>query len=255
MPAERRALISDIHANLEALEAVLAHIERQGIREIVCLGDIIGYGPDPVACLDLVMEKCDLTILGNHDQATIFDPEGFNPVALKAIFWTRDQLDKGFGGSDKIDNRWDFIGELPRRHDEGEFLFVHGSPRDPTNEYVFPEHVYERSRMDTLMRRFDKYCFQGHTHIPGVFTESGHFFSPDSIEYTMRLGDEKLMFNVGSVGQPRDEDPRACYVELNAAERSVRYHRVEYDFGITRNKIYSIPELDNMLGDRLSRGA
>lgn len=254
MPGVRRAIISDIHGNLEALNAVLADIRDRGIEEIVCLGDIVGYGPDPVACLDMVMKVSSLTILGNHDQATIFDPEGFNPVALKAIFWTRDQMEQPAGGPAQSDARWDFIGELPRRHDEGDVLFVHGSPRDPTNEYVFPEHIYEKNRMEALMRRFDKYCFQGHTHIPGVFTESGRFHSPSSLGSEMKLGSEKVMVNVGSVGQPRDEDSRSCYVELNQEEGWIRYHRVEYDAQKTANKIFAIPELDNMLGERLLRG-
>ncbi len=255
MPAERRAIISDVHANLEALTAVLRHIKSQGISEIYCLGDTIGYGPDPVACLDLVMENCTVTLLGNHDQAATFDPEGFNPIALRAIFWTRDQLDSGLGGRQKVDARWDFINELPRRHEEGQLLFVHGSPRDPVNEYVFPEHIYDKARMENLMRRFEKYCFQGHTHIPGLFMESGRFFSPASIDQHAVLGEEKMMVNVGSVGQPRDEDPRACYVELNIANNTLRYHRVEYEADITARKIYAIPDLDNMLGDRLKRGS
>ena len=254
MASEKRALISDIHANYEALQAVLSHIKDQGIDEIICLGDIIGYGPDPLACLDAVMANCRLTILGNHDQAAIFDPEGFNPVALNAIFWTRDQLEKNVGGVDKSNSRWDFIGELPRRHDEGEVLFVHGSPRDPTNEYVFPEHIYEPQRMEILMKRFEKYCFQGHTHIPGIFTEGGKFLSPESIDHKIQLGDEKMMINIGSVGQPRDENRRSCYVVLDMGEHTVEYHRVEYDYTITAQKIYDIPQLDNMLGDRLSRG-
>ncbi len=254
MPSAKRALISDIHGNYEALEAVLSHINDQGINEIICLGDIIGYGPDPVKCLDCVMENCQMTILGNHDQAAIFDPEGFNPIALKAIYWTRDQLELNIGGVEKNNQRWDFIGELPRRHDEGEVLFVHGSPRDPTNEYVFPEHIYESERMEMLMRRFEKYCFQGHTHIPGIFTESGKFLQPENINHLCPLGDEKLMINIGSVGQPRDENRRACYVILDTDEKTVQYHRVDYDYTITIQKIYDIPELDNMLGDRLSRG-
>ena len=254
MAAGKRALISDIHGNYEALSAVLDHIESQGIKRIVCLGDIIGYGPDPIRCLDTVIERCELTILGNHDQATIFDPEGFNPVALRAIFWTRDQLEKTVDGVDKSNRRWDFIGELPRRHDEGRILFVHGSPRDPTNEYVFPEHIYESQRMELLMSRFEQFCFQGHTHIPGVFTQGGKFHSPKSIDYRMELGNEKLMFNIGSVGQPRDEDRRSCYVVLDEDEGIVEYHRVEYDQDATAKKIYAIPVLDNMLGDRLLRG-
>ncbi len=250
----KRAVISDIHGNYEALTMVMQHIEEQAIDEIICLGDIIGYGPDPVKCLDRVMESCQLTILGNHDQAAIFDPEGFNPVAMRAIMWTREQLENDNANLEKSDRRWDFLGELPRRHDEGKHLFVHGSPRDPTNEYVFPEHIYEKSRMQMLMKRFEQYCFQGHTHIPGLFTESGSFLEPHQHDYFFRLSTDKCMINVGSVGQPRDEDPRACYIVLDTEENTVQYHRVEYDVESTRQKIHAISELDNMLGDRLVTG-
>ncbi len=250
----KRALISDIHANSEALCAVLDLIKTLKVDEIFCLGDIIGYGPDPVKCLDLVMETCDRTILGNHDQAAIFDPEGFNPIAMRAIFWTREQLERDNSDPARADRRWDFLGSLPRRHDEGKYLFVHGSPRDPTNEYVFPEHIYERSRMEALFKRFDQYCFQGHTHIPGVFTESGSFIQPEQHDYFFQLGDEKCMINVGSVGQPRDEDPRACFVVLDTDAQTVQFHRQPYDASVTRGKIHTIDELDNMLGDRLMTG-
>ncbi|MDG2186282.1 MAG: metallophosphoesterase family protein [Mariniblastus sp.] len=250
----KRAVISDIHGNYEALTMVLQHIKEQAVDEIICLGDIIGYGPDPLKCLDQVMENCQLTILGNHDQAAIFDPEGFNPVAMKAIFWTRDQLESDNANLELSDRRWDFLGELPRRHDEGKYLFVHGSPRDPTNEYVFPEHIYEKSRMQMLMKRFEQYCFQGHTHIPGIFTESGSFLEPRQQDNFFRLTTDKCMINVGSVGQPRDEDPRACYIILDTHENTVQYHRVEYDVELTRQKIHAISDLDNMLGDRLLTG-
>lgn len=250
----KRALISDIHGNFEALSAVLDKIRSLEVDEIVCLGDIIGYGPDPVKCLDTVIDNCQLTILGNHDQAAVFDPQGFNPVALRAIYWTRDQLEDDRNGIEACNRRWDFLGELPRRHDEGRFLFVHGSPRDPTNEYVFPEHVYEPSRLENLMKRFENYCFQGHTHIPGIFTETGSFQTPVDCEYFYRLTKTKVMINVGSVGQPRDEDPRACFAVLDDEEMSLTYHRVEYDIEATRSKIKAIPELDDMLGDRLLGG-
>ena len=250
----KRAIISDIHGNFEALTAVLGRIGDLGIDEIVCLGDIIGYGPDPISCLDTVVERCRLTILGNHDQAAIFDPEGFNPVASKAIYWTREQLEADNADMEKSDARWDFLGELPRRHDEGDFLFVHGSPRDPTNEYVFPEVVYEREVLEQLISRFQQYCFQGHTHIPGVFLESGTFLMPEDRDYFFKLGDPKCMINVGSVGQPRDGDPRSCFVVLDDEARTVEFIRVEYDVETTRQKIHAIPELDNMLGDRLLAG-
>ena len=249
----KRALISDIHANYEALEAVLAHIRSQGADEIICLGDIIGYGPDPLLCLDRVMEVCQRTILGNHDQAALFDPEGFNPVARRAIYWTRDQMERD-KNLEQADLRWDFLGSLPRRHDEGKHLFVHGSPRDPTNEYVFPEHVYEPVRLKALMSRFELFCFQGHTHIPGIFREAGSFVRPEGELFAYQLGEEKCMVNVGSVGQPRDEDPRACYVMLDTDRDTITYHRIEYDAQKTRDKIYAIPDLDNMLGDRLLHG-
>ncbi len=250
----KRALISDIHGNFEALTAVLTRIGDLNVDEIICLGDIIGYGPDPVKCLDSVIANCQMTILGNHDQAAIFDPDGFNPVALRAIFWTREQLEKDNGNPEGCDLRWDFLGELPRRHDEGEFLFVHGSPRDPTNEYVFPEHIYEKEKMKILMSRFELLCFQGHTHIPGVFTESGSFFAPEQRDHHFELGSEKSMINVGSVGQPRDDNPKACFVVLDSDTKIVDYHRVDYDIETTRAKIHAVPELDNMLGDRLLSG-
>ncbi len=246
-----RAIISDVHANLEALEAVLADIREQGIEEIYCLGDAIGYGPNPCECIDEIM-KLNVCILGNHDQAAMFDPDGFNPVALRAIYWTRERLEQGPGNSSAVNRRWDFLGELPSRHDEGRFLFVHGSPRDATNEYVFPEHTYDERKMQNLFRRIEQYCFQGHTHIPGVFSEEHGFLSPEDCDHVYALGSEKLMVNVGSVGQPRDSDPRACYVVLKDDE--LQFRRVEYPLETTIDKIYKIGELDNMLGDRLRGG-
>ncbi len=251
----KRALISDIHANAEALQVVLEDIRQQGVTKIYCLGDIIGYGPNPCECLDLVMEKCAVSILGNHDQAALFDPDGFNPVALQAVYWTRSQLERGDGNRDKVDRRWDFLGDLPRLYSEGDCLYVHGSPREPTNEYVFPEDVYNQRKMDALFDRIERYCFQGHTHIPGVFTGSGEFITPDECDFRFRLTGEKAMFNVGSVGQPRDSDSRACYAIVHEdPEPMVEFRRVEYPFGTTIEKIYNIPNLDNMLGDRLRSG-
>lgn len=250
----RRALISDIHGNLEALEAVLADVQGQNVDEIYCLGDIIGYGPNPCECLDLVMKRCDVTILGNHDQAALFDPEGFNPVALQAIYWTRDQLDRGPGGADVINGRWDFLGELPRFRSEGEFLFVHGSPRDPTNEYVFPEFIYDERKLEILFGKVDRYCFMGHTHLPGIFTTHCEFITPEQCEPQVPLGEEKLLINVGSVGQPRDDNPDSCYVIIDMDKKTMEYRRVPYDFDITAAKIYKESDLGDMLGDRLKQG-
>ena len=246
----KRALISDVHSNLEALTSVLQDVRREGIAEVYCLGDIIGYGPNPRECLDQIM-RCSATILGNHDQAAMFDPDGFNPVALQAIQWTREQLETG-GPASVINRRWDFLGELPRRQAEGDYLFVHGSSREPTNEYVFPEDVYNSGKIEALFDRITRYCFQGHTHIPGVFTQSGDFISPEECDYVFPLSDSKIMVNVGSVGQPRDGDKRACYVILT--DEQLEFRRVEYPLEETVRKIYSIPALDNMLGDRLRGG-
>jgi len=247
----KRALVSDIHSNIEALQAVLSDIRQQGIRDIYCLGDVIGYGPNPCECLDTVA-RFDVCVLGNHDQAAMFDPDGFNPVALQAVYWTRTQLEEGPGNAAMVNRRWDFLGEMPRTHNEGEFLFVHGSPREPTNEYVFPEDVYNQRKIENLFGRIQLYCFQGHTHIPGVFTSRMEFLSPDECDYSYRLTGEKAMINVGSVGQPRDGDRRACYVVLE--DQTVTFRRIEYPVGQTRDKIHSTPELDNMLGDRLMEG-
>ncbi|MCA9176921.1 MAG: metallophosphoesterase family protein [Planctomycetales bacterium] len=249
----KRALISDIHANWEALTAVLDDIRQAGVSTVYCLGDIIGYGPDPCRCIDKVIATANVTILGNHDQASLFDPKGFNPVALQSVYWTRDQLDS-LGTRSQINRRWDFLGELPRMHEEGEFLFVHGSPRDPTNEYVFPEDVLNSGKMEALFGRIELYCFQGHTHIPGVFTLNREFYSPEEIDYQFQLTGEKTMINVGSVGQPRDGDPRACYVILDEATGRVEFRRVAYGYSQTAEKIYNIDDLPDMLGERLASG-
>jgi predicted phosphodiesterase len=245
-----RALISDIHGNLEALQAVLADIRTQGVKEIYCLGDVIGYGPNPRECIDMVMD-CKVALLGNHDQGALFDPEGFNTGAERAIFWTRDQLETD---KDEVrrNKRLDWLGELQRRHVEDATQFVHGSPRNPLNEYIFPEDIYNQRKMERLFALVDKYAFVGHTHVPGVFTERMAFLEPDEINYQYTLGDEKLIINVGSVGQPRDNDPRACYVMMNG--NKITYRRVQYDFEPTIRKIYDIPQLDNFLGDRLREG-
>ncbi len=252
----KRAIISDIHSNLEALEVVLDDLHSQNIEEIFCLGDIIGYGPNPRECIDGVMKHSKLCILGNHDQGALFDPEGFNAGAERAIFWTREQLEKPLGDPEENAKRWDFLGELPRSHRDGGFLYVHGSARNPLNEYVFPEDIYNNRKMERIFSLVEKYCFQGHTHVPGVFTHNLNFYSPDELNYRYELSQEKVLINVGSVGQPRDGDNRACYVilETDPPQASITYRRLDYPRERTQAKIYEIPELDNFLGDRLFEG-
>jgi len=246
-----KAIISDIHSNLEALQAVLKDIEKQKVDEIYCLGDIVGYGPNPRECVDLIM-KCKVVLLGNHDQGAMFDPEGFNPPAERAIFWTRSQLEAPADGRDKKQARWDFLAERPRSVRENGLLFVHGSARNPLNEYVFPEDIYNQRKMERIFALVERYCFQGHTHVPGIFTENLQFHSPEEIDYSYRLDGRKTLCNVGSVGQPRDGDWRACYILLDGD--TVHYRRVEYDIDATVKKIYAVSDLENFLGDRLRDG-
>jgi predicted phosphodiesterase len=246
-----RAIISDIHGNLEALESVLADIKDQEISEIYCLGDIVGYGPNPRECIDRVMD-CQVCLLGNHDQGALFDPEGFNAGAERAIFWTRKMLETG--EKEETARRWDFLGELPRMRREDNYLFVHGSARNPLNEYVFPEDIYNQRKMERIFALVEKNCFQGHTHIPGVFTDDLTFLAPEEIDFEFDLlNGNKHLVNVGSVGQPRNGVPDSSYVVLDDAG-VIKFRRVEYDVGKTAEKIYAIPELDNFLGDRLRDG-
>ena len=247
----KRAIVSDIHGNIEALEAVLADIAEQGAQQIYCLGDIIGYGPNPQQCIDRAMQF-NVCILGNHDQGALFDPEGFSSGAEKALFWTRQQLEAGGTDPQQNQQRWIFLGELPRNHRENGLMFVHGSARNPLNEYVFPEDVYNVRKIERIFSIIEGYCFQGHTHVPGIFTDDGRFFSPEELGHHLELTDRKAMVNVGSVGQPRDNDPRACYVLLE--DHHVTFRRVDYPMETTIEKIYAVPELDNFLGDRLREG-
>ena len=245
------AIISDIHGNLEALRAVLEDARRQGAEAIYCLGDVVGYGPNPRECIDLVMD-CKLCLLGNHDQGAMFDPDGFNQSAEKAIFWTRAQLESTAEPRALREKRWDYLAERPRSHRENGFLFVHGSARNPLNEYVFPEDIYNQRKMERIFALVDKYCFQGHTHVPGIFTEGMQFLAPEEIEYTYKLDGRKTLCNVGSVGQPRDGNWRACYVVVD--NDTIKFRRVEYDVDTTVQKIYAVEDLENFLGDRLREG-
>jgi diadenosine tetraphosphatase ApaH/serine/threonine PP2A family protein phosphatase len=248
------AILSDIHGNLEALQTVLDDVEQSGAEGIYCLGDVVGYGPNPRECLDLA-QTFRRTILGNHDQGALFDPEGFSPVAERAIFWTRSQLESSPESRQAREKRWEFLAERPRSFRENGFLYVHGSARNPLNEYVFPEDIYNQRKMERIFALVERYCFQGHTHVPGVFIEDDDkhdFHSPEEIDYAYKLDGRKTLCNVGSVGQPRDGDPRACYVLFDG--ETIRFRRVEYDAEATRRKILAVPALDRVLGDRLLEG-
>ncbi|MBA4066638.1 MAG: phosphoesterase [Isosphaera sp.] len=248
-----RAILSDIHGNLEALTAVLADIRTRGVDAVHNLGDTLGYGPNPVECLDLA-RRMDLVLLGNFDQAVLLDPDGFCVSAEKSIFWARDQLRRATGPD--REERLAFLGRLPRRHAEGDTLFVHGSARNPLNEYLFPEDIYNERKMARIGEAFGRLCFAGHTHVPGVFAERGpgrwEYIHAEECEQGLPVEGRRLICNVGAVGQPRDDDERAGYVLFDGDR--LWFRRVPYDIEATVRKVYAVPELDNFLGDRLREG-
>lgn len=246
------AIISDIHSNLEALTAVFAEIDRRGITDVVCLGDVIGYGPNPMECLDIIADRCRITLMGNHDFAVFYEPFNFNSGAEQACFWTRNCFETD---PDPVrrGRRWKFLGNLPVRFKQGNILGVHASPRRPINEYIFPDDIYTNpGKFVSIFERFDKICFVGHTHVPGVFLEGPDFYSPDELDGKFELADEKAIINVGSVGQPRDRDPRSSFVVLT--ETAVEFVRVPYDVETTIKKVEDIDDLDDFLGTRLRDG-
>jgi diadenosine tetraphosphatase ApaH/serine/threonine PP2A family protein phosphatase len=245
------AIVSDIHSNIEALEAVLADIAAKKIETIFCLGDVVGYGPDPKVCLDRAM-AFEFTIMGNHDHAVFVEPTGFNSPAEVAVFWTRRVLD---GEADEAARRrrWEFLAGMDEYRETDAVLFTHGSPRRPMHEYLFPDDP--ELSMQRLMETFDlirHVCFVGHTHLPGLFTETYEFLTPSQMGHKFTIGERKAIVNVGSVGQPRDLDPRACYVTIDG--REVRWHRVPYDVQTTMEKILATHELDEFLATRLAEG-
>ncbi|MDP6380339.1 MAG: metallophosphoesterase family protein [Phycisphaerae bacterium] len=246
-----RAIISDLHANIEATRAVLSHIGEQGIEEIYCLGDVVGYGTDPCACLDAAREF-RFVCMGNHDHAAFIEPNGFNTPAERAVFWTRKNLESE-PDIEARKARWEFFAGMEIHRIEDGVLYVHGSPRRPMHEYLFPdEPVTNISKLAGAFERIERACFVGHTHLPGIFTEDLRFLSPSQTDRRYKLSDHKVIINVGSVGQPRDLDPRACYVTFDGQE--VTWHRVPYDFETTVEKILAVDELDDFLARRLVDG-
>jgi predicted phosphodiesterase len=249
------ALLSDIHANLEALTAVLADIEGQNVDAIYCLGDTLGYGPDPAPCLDVVM-RFPVVLLGNHDYAVLHDPDGFCASAEQAVNYHQNEIERAVGPGETDGRHWPFLERLLPRHEENGVLFVHGSPRNPLNEYLFPEDIDNAAKMTRNGELFRGVCFAGHTHIPGVFVEDAPgrwgFRSPVECRGTHRFDGRNTVVNVGAVGQPRDADWRACYALFDG--ETVRFRRVEYDVGSTVAKIARIAELADFLGERLTEG-
>ncbi|GAB4518598.1 MAG: metallophosphoesterase family protein [Phycisphaerales bacterium] len=257
------AIISDIHGNAAALRAVLADIDARGdVDRIVCLGDIIGYGPEPLACVDLVAERCAWSLMGNHDFGVLYEPTNFNAAAESAAYWTRLQFEETQDVEERS-RRYRFLGRLRVRVVEADavagtrqLLAVHGSPRRPINEYIFPDDaVGDQMKMRALFDEIEGIAIVGHTHVPGVFTDEPEFYPPDELGEGMKYRfspEEKAIVNVGSVGQPRDFDPRASYAVMD--DEGISFVRVEYDIDATANRIRQIPELTDWLAERLYEG-
>lgn len=215
----RYALISDIHANLPALETVLAAIAERGIDEIVCLGDVVGYNAHPNECADIVRAMGIPTICGNHDAVAcgLEEPFGFNPVAHSAALWTRNSLSP---------DNLSWLRGLPDTRLFDDFAAVHGSPFD-RDFYMFTwEDVLPN--MDYLDQVGRKLCFFGHTHSPGIFAGDGVYSLDEAGKFTFEP-DKVYFVNPGSVGQPRDGDPRAAFGVYDSEANMYELVRIEYD--------------------------
>ena len=248
----RYAVISDIHSNQEALKCVLGHIQKRGIKTIICLGDIVGYGPEPLECLELIMQSCEICLKGNHDEAIVEGVCFFNPAARKAIEWTSECLLKA--NTVQKEKNWRFLEELPLTYSLDNYLFVHGSPLDPTSDYILARDIHiEEKKFYEIFVAFDSILFVGHTHMPCIITESLQVLSLESLGYKYKAGKEKAIVNVGSVGQPRDQDPRACYLEV--IDDFFFFHRIPYDQNKVCQRILDNPSLHDNLGKRLLTGS
>jgi predicted phosphodiesterase len=225
----RYAIIADIHSNLAAFQAVLEDIHgKGGVDEIWCLGDIVGYGPEPRQCIELVKKYCAVCIAGNHDLAAIGKMElsYFNPAAAEACQWTTGQLNP-------VDVH--YLGNLPLKVEKGDFLLVHGSPSDPALEYVISASIAEKN----FAFFTNKYCLVGHSHLPAAFKEEGKTCQPIHLTFGVGLvmHTHRMIVNPGSVGQPRDGDSRASYAIYDSEGLMLRLYRVEYDIGATQDKM------------------
>lgn len=251
------AIISDVHANLEALTSVIDDIRGQGIRTIFNLGDTVGYGPDPAPCMDLVDAACAVNLCGNHDYAVLFDADGFNPIARKSVEFHRKLLQPEPNCDDsEVLRRWDWLANLEPMFEGAGFEAMHGSPRQPITEYVLPSdpEMDPIKIGDIFSAMSHGVAFVGHTHFPGVLEEHNEsFLMLPTLGNRYVIDDSRrAIINVGSVGQPRDRNPRCCYVVYDGL--SVTYRHVEYDVEKTVQKILSMPDIHPASGMRLRDG-
>lgn len=249
------AFISDIHSNTEALGVVLEDARKRGVRRYMCLGDVIGYGPEPRETLATIMDVCEFSLLGNHEHGAMYYASDFNPKARAAIEWTKDQLNDRSKPREETFGFWNYLSEMPESKVVDDMLLVHGSPKDPIRDYTLPSDVADPRKMQERYERMGacRICFVGHSHVPGVYEDGHGFRTPQELDNRWTLGDNKAIVNIGSVGQPRDGDPRASYVTYDDASGEVQFHRLPYDFEATMAKIRAT-ELPDYLADRLAVG-
>lgn len=238
------AIISDIHGNLEALDTVLAEIEKQKADSIICLGDIVGYGPNPNECVDKIKEVTEVSLAGNHDYAPLgkLDLSYFNPWARDAIRWTADELSE---------SSIEFLLELPLKLEMNGFTIVHATPEQPA-EWNYILTIGDAARNFSEFE--NQVCFVGHSHVPMVVSvdQEGEYLvqkeNPLKIEEGLRY-----IINVGSVGQPRDLNPKASFAIYDHDEKTYQLLRVEYDISQTQSKIRK-SGLPEFLAERLELG-
>ncbi len=222
-------ILGDIHGNLEAFHAVLGHATRiGGFQEVWCLGDVVGYGPDPGACVELLQEHSPVTVAGNHDRAAVglLSLETFNHYAAEACRWTASNLSEA---------QQAYLKELPLVLNKDPFTLVHGSLRDPVWEYL----VDAEAAQATLALLKTRHCLVAHSHIPFLCREGSPYplFERLPEAKPVLLPQGRAVVNPGSVGQPRDGDPRAAYILYDTDAGSVTIHRVEYEIRATQRRM------------------
>ncbi len=243
------AIISDLHANLDALQTCMAKIDELRPDDLICLGDMVGYGPNPREALDVVMARCSKVLLGNHDEALLKQPVNFNKIPREALMWTKTQFE-----GEAYRRYLDYLWTLQPLLREGEIVYSHGMLQSNVNYVEVPEDVLFIFERMTVQERV---CFAGHSHFPCIWglRDSSLYYIEAEEAGPIELGEfEKCWVNVGSIGQPRDRDNRSCFITYDTEKRAVTYHRIAYDVDKTAQKIRDIPGLDNFLADRLYRG-
>lgn len=241
----RIGIFSDVHSNIEALTAVRAELVRLGCDRLVCLGDVVGYGASPNESCDLVREMSEVCLLGNHDAAVAgkMDYSFYYDAARHALDWTAGQI---------APENLAWLQGLPYTHRIGDVGFCHGSPLEPeAYEYIYAEH--QARTLLPVVEELPEITFIGHSHLCKAFAlRDGEVHDVVAQRFTVRSG-YRYICSVGSVGQPRDNDNRSCFVTYDTERRQVQYHRVEYDIGASARKIFDA-ELSIRFGERLYRG-